>query len=160
MKQTPVVAAFLRSRTSRVISTVAVAASLLVLPGAVSPAQAGHHHDSGCHHHDGHHDRHHHGHYRGHYDGYGPVVAYGVAPRAYYAPIRVRYYRPAFAPGFYYLPSPYVVVHGPTLAASVVAYPTSAPVIYEDGYCPHTVHYHPYAGGPAVHGSFSVHVGF
>ena len=148
MKQTPVVGAFLRSRTSRFVSTMAIAASLLVLPGAASPALAGHHHDSGCHRH---------GRY---YNGYGPVVAYGVAPRAYYAPIRVRYYRPAFAPSFYYLPSPYVVVHGPTLAASVVAYPTSAPVIYETGYCPHTVHYHPYAGAPGVHGSFSVHVGF
>jgi hypothetical protein len=145
MRHTPVVTAFLRSRPSRFVSTVAIAASLLLLPGAASPAQAGHHHhhNAGCYHH-------------GRY--YGPAVAY--APRAYYAPIRVRYYRPAVAPGFYYLPSPYVVVHGPTLAANVVAYPTSAPVIYQDGYCPHAVHYHPYAPAPGVHGSFSIRVGF
>jgi hypothetical protein len=152
MKQTPVVAAFVRSRTARVVSTVAIAASLLVLPAAATSAQAGHrHHDVRVVHH-----HHHHGHHR-HY-GYGPVVAY--APRPYYAPIRVRYYRPAFAPSYYYLPSPYVVVHGPRLAASVVAYPTSAPVIYQDGYCPHAVHYHPYAPAPGVHGSFSIGVGF
>lgn len=149
MKQTRVMAAFLRSRASRLVSTTAIAASLLVLPGAATPAQAGHHgHGRAAYHHN-------HGHRY-----YGPVVAYGVAPRAYYAPIRVRYYRPAVAPGYYYLPSPYVVVHGPTLAASVVAYPASAPVIYQDGYCPHTVHHHPHYPAPGVHGSFSVRVGF
>ena len=149
MRPTPAVAALLRSRTSRLISTAAIAASLLLLPGVASPAQAGHYsHRPGYHHH-------HHGHY-----GYRPVVAYGVAPRAYYAPTRVRYYRPAVAPGFYYLPSPYVVVHGPTVAASIVAYPASAPVVYQDGYCPRTVHYHPHHRAHGVHGSFSVGVGF
>jgi hypothetical protein len=149
MKPTSVVAAFLKSRTSRLVSTTAIAASLLVVPGAASPALAGHHHNGPAVYHQ------HHGYYAPR-----PVVAYGVAPRAYYAPIRVRYYRPAYAPGYYYLPSPYVVAHGPTLAANVIAYPTSAPVIYQEGYCPHSVHYHPYYPAPGVHGSFSIHVGF
>ena len=148
MKPASNLSALLRTRPGRLVSTTAIAASLLVIPGAASPAQAGHGRYAPVAYHN-------HGHSH-----YGPVVAYRPYPRAYYAPIRVRYYRPAIAPGYYYLPSPYVVVHGPTLVPSVVAYPVGAPVVYQDGYCPQGVHYHPYQPALGVHGSFSVHVGF
>ena len=137
-------------RARRFAVAVATAGVLTLLPAAATDAQAGHRHH-------GHDHGQHHGHHVRHYRSYHPhYSAYG----GYYSPIRVHYYRPYVAPATFYLPSPYVVVHGPQIAAGVVLYPESGPVVYAPGYCPTDVHYHPYYPEPGVHGGFSLRVGF
>ena len=117
----------------------ALAAAILFLP-ATTPAEA-------------HSDRHYRGQGHGHGHGHGHPVRvsprYGPVYAPVYAPVRVVYRRPHTPPSYYYLPTAYVTVHGPSVAASVVLYPRSAPVVYEPGYCPATVHYHPYVPGAA-----------
>lgn len=141
-------------RPRRRWAPIAALAAALLLPGAAAPALADpdhdHHHGSEC--------RHGCGSVR--YYAPPPVAVPRPYPAPYPAPIRVRYYRPYLAPTYYMLPSPYVFMHGPAVAGEVVYYPAGAPVIYAPGYCPRTVHYHPYAPRPGVHGSFSLRIGF
>ena len=86
--------------------------------------------------------------------------------------IRVVYHRADHRYATYaYLSTPYVVLHGPRVAARVVGYPAGAPAVYEPGYCVEGVHYHPYTPDwrahyrthtpdPGVHSSFAIRIGF
>lgn len=152
----------------------ALGMAVLFLPAAATPATAAHdEHDRAKRH--GAYQRHDHGrkYDRGHrYDhdrrirqlshrprharhAYSP---YAHGPR--YKPIRVVYRRPHVRPVYHYLPSPYVLFHGRGVTASVLAYPASAPVVYEPGYCPAEAHFHPYVPEPGLHGRISIRIGF
>jgi hypothetical protein len=130
-----------------------LAAAMLFLPGAASSAEA-----------------HGHGHGYGHIKKahkYHHSQAHKAANYAYkhFAPVRVSYYQPrVYRPVSFYLETPYVMVHGPRVDARVVYYPGEVP-LYQPGYCPAAVHYHPYEDETRVNVSVqsprvSVRVGF
>ena len=124
-------------------------AAVVVLPGAVSTAQA-----SGPHKHILKAHQHAHQH------------AYKAARhlRKHFSPVHVTYYRPrVYRPVSFYLETPYVVVHGPRINARVVYYPGDV-ALYQSGYCPSEVHYHPYENDHRadvdVHARINVHIDF
>jgi hypothetical protein len=102
----------------------------------------------------------HHGHYRSSRDAYYRDHGH------HYRPSRVRYLRHGHHRSIgFYLATPYVVVHGPRFAARVVFYPGEVP-LYEPGYCPSEVHYHPYEHDyderdyeDGFHGRVSIQIG-
>ncbi len=63
----------------------------------------------------------------------------------------------------FYLETPYVTVHGPHIDARVVYYPGDV-ALYQSGYCPSEVHYHPYEHDDRVdvdvHARINVHIDF
>ena len=136
-----------RGKLRRLAVPAALAVGMFILPGAASNAEA---HGP-------------HAHWRAH-----KKVHKWVHNHARFAPVYVNYYRPrAVRPVSYYLRGPQVILHAPRVGPQVVVYPGNVP-LYESGYCPAGVHYHPYpdddnyvrvnVNGP--HGSVNVRVGF
>jgi hypothetical protein len=149
----------IRSGWKRRVVSGALILGLMLLPAAAARADDHPRHGRHPGHGRGHHAQHA-VHRSGGYFYAQPRPVYYPYHRPVYAPIRVRYYRPYLQPVFHTLPSPYVVIHGPGIAAQVVGYPAAAPVVYEPGYCPAVVHYHPYYVPDGVHGSVSLRIGF
>jgi hypothetical protein len=114
-------------------------------------------------HRDGYYRAHRHGH-RPHYAEYRPGRRHGhYKHHRHFRPVRVHYHRRHYrAPRYFRLETPYVVVHGPRFGARLVYYPAGAP-LYEPGYCPSAVHYHPYDydyfSDPGIHGRVSIRIG-
>ncbi len=126
-----------------------LAAAMVVLPGAVSTAEAG-----GPHKHI----------HKAHKYVHGHVHKAAKHLHGHFSPLHVSYYRPhVYRPVSFYLETPYVVVHGPHIAARVVYYPGDV-ALYQSGYCPATVHYHPYENDRHsdvdVHARINVHIDF
>jgi hypothetical protein len=126
-----------------------LAAALLVLPGAASTAEA---HGPPDYVKKAHKHAHRHAHKAAKY------------AHKHFTPVHVSYYRPrVYRPVAFYLETPYVVVHGPRVDARVVYYPGDV-ALYQPGYCPTEVHYHPYEDNDRVdvdvHTSVSVHIDF
>jgi hypothetical protein len=109
----------------------ALSLGMVVLPGAVSHAEAHGPHGKGY-------KKAHKWEHKSAYH-----AAYGHGHR-HFAPVYVNYYRPrVIRPVAFYLRTPHVVLHGPRVDARVVYYPGNAP-LYAPGHCPSDVHYHPY----------------
>jgi len=143
------------SRIRRWAVPASLALAMVVLPAATSTAEASPDRRSRSHdryqdrHHDRYRDNHHRGHRyekhryaRGHR--YGNHRHYATSYRSrHFRPVRVNYYRPHRSAVSFYLEVPFVFRHGPRVDAQVVYYPGDVP-LYEPGYCPSEVHYHPY----------------
>lgn len=133
-----------------------LAAAMVVLPGAVSTAEAGSPHKYILKAH-----KRVHGHIfkaakyvhrnigPGHVShhrprGHGHVSYHRSYGHGHFSPVHVSYYRPrVHRPASFYLETPYVVVHGPRIDARVVYYPGDV-ALHQPGYCPSELHYHPY----------------
>ncbi len=162
------------SRKSSKIRRWAVLAPLAlvmtVLPAATSTAEASPDRPYRSHdrYEDRHDDRGRNRHYRGHRRHYSARGhRYGHQDRyvshhrpRYFRPHRVSYYRPHHSAVSFYLEVPFVMMHGPRVDARVVYYPGEVP-LYEPGYCPEDVHYHPYEEDrrPRFHGSVNIRIG-
>ena len=126
-----------------------LAAAMVLLPGAASTAEAGSPHKH---------------HWKAHKHGHQPVYQAAHRHHGHFSPVHVTYYRPRVHGSLsFYLETPYVVVHGPRMGARVVYYPGDVP-LYQRGYCPSEVHYHPYENHDRVnvdvHARINVHIDF
>ena len=109
-------------------------------------------------------DRRHHRSHRPHYArghghrNHGRYVSHHRS--RHFQPVRVSYYQPHHSAVSFYLEAPFVVIHGPRIDAHVTYYPGDVP-LYEPGYCPGEVHYHPYYEDhhSGFHGSVSIRIG-
>jgi len=133
----------------RWLAPVSLAAAMVVLPGAVSTAEAGSPHKYI---------------HKAHKHAHKHIYKAAKHLHGHFSPVHVSYYRPrVHRPVSFYLETPYVVVHGPRIDARVVYYPGDV-ALYQSGYCPSEVHYHPYENDHRVdvdvHARINVHIDF